>query len=52
MVIRKSQNRMSFWIYFFFFRNNFLKLDVYYGALQDEEVNQLEAYGPLDYLGN
>ena len=33
------------------FRNNFLKLDVYYGELKYESVQQQKGYNFLDYLG-
>ena len=32
-------------------RNNFLKLDVYYGELKYESVQRQKGYNFLDYLG-
>ena len=33
------------------YRSNFLKLDVYYAALQRESIDQISAYGAMDFLG-
>ena len=34
-----------------FCRSNFLKLDVYFATLQKEMINQVPAYGAMNFIG-
>jgi len=36
--------------YFFLFSNNFLKIDIYYGQLKYEEIEQKEAYDVVSFF--
>ena len=39
-------------IFYIICRSNFLKLDVYYAALQTEIIHQVPTYGVMNFLGN
>ena len=38
-------------MYVVFCSNNFLKIDIYYGQLKSEEVEQKEAYDVISFFG-
>jgi len=39
-----------FVVYICLFRNNFLKIDIYYGQLKSEEVEEKEAYDVVSFF--